>query len=457
MPKERVYQFGESTLTLRFGDITGTDAQVIVSSDDSYITMGGGVSAAILRAGGEAIALDASKKVPAALGDIVVTTAGALSAQYVFHAITLGNNPEHLTARAIVERATRRCMQMLDNLQLSSIAFPAIGSGAARLGYEDVASTMAEVIVDCLSRRKSPAAATIYLLDRYGRMSEMDFIRFFEEFAARSPKIGASAVDVGSTQLATKESFVDLATETEDEYKRRRLHSLRRLLVELDEQRSRLEQELIGLLGIGSDDKERRVRQALKDNQELRLQYLGELRSFSAALADETPLARPSGQQTIKTVFVSSTYVDLVAYRAQVKDALSRLDLLFRGMEHFGAAPDVAPAAAIVEEVRKADAYVGIFGVRYGSIDPATGLSMTELEFREAEAAKKPMLLYVMHAEAPVAAGLVETNPGGQAKLSALKAHILSHHLVYMFKNVDDLGRQVVLDLPKLRASRQTA
>ena len=36
-----------------------------------YLAIGGGVSAAILRAGGNGIALDASKKVPAALGDLV--------------------------------------------------------------------------------------------------------------------------------------------------------------------------------------------------------------------------------------------------------------------------------------------------------------------------------------------------------------------------------------------------
>jgi hypothetical protein len=112
------------------------------------------------------------------------------------------------------------------------------------------------------------------------------------------------------------------------------------------------------------------------------------------------------------TVFVSSTYRDLVEYRATVKDAISRADMFFRGMEHFGASADgLPPASVIVDEVRKADAYLGIFGVRYGSIDPVTGLSMTELEFREAETSKKQMLLYVIHEDATVAAGLVETDP----------------------------------------------
>jgi O-acetyl-ADP-ribose deacetylase (regulator of RNase III) len=50
----RTYQLGKSQLTLRFGDITGSDAQVLVSSGDCYLSMGGGVSAAILSAGGNA-------------------------------------------------------------------------------------------------------------------------------------------------------------------------------------------------------------------------------------------------------------------------------------------------------------------------------------------------------------------------------------------------------------------
>jgi O-acetyl-ADP-ribose deacetylase (regulator of RNase III) len=450
MLRERTYRFGESTLTLRFGDIAQADAQVIVSSDDSYITMGGGVSASILRVGGEAIALDASKKVPAPLGDVVVTTAGALPAQYVFHAITIGPNPEQLSHTAIVERVTRRCMQMLDGLQLSSIAFPAIGAGVAGFAYEDVAVTMAEVIADCLRRRDVHTEATIYLFDRLEQMKEMDFLRFFEEFAARSPRIAEQATQEPQSTPEPKSTVLDLATETEEEYKRRRIHNVRRLLAQLEDQRAKLEQKLISLLGKAGGEIEQ-VRRSLKDNQELRLQYLAELRSFT----DSQPTASETGMGSAApslTIFVSSTYKDLVEYRTQAKDTISRAEMFFRGMEHFGASPGgSAPAALIVEEVKKADAYLGIFGVRYGSIDPVTGLSMTELEFREAESSKKQMLLYVIHEDTPVAVGHVETDPESQKKLNALKAYIMGRYVAYAFRSVDDLGRQVLSDLQKLR------
>lgn len=124
----RVYHFGASRLVIRFGDITSSTAQVLVSSDDSYLTMGGGVSAALLRAGGQVIALDATKKVPADLGDVVVTTVGSLPAQYIFHAVTLDLDADEKSDTKVFGQVMRRSLQLLDALRLRSIAFPSRGS-----------------------------------------------------------------------------------------------------------------------------------------------------------------------------------------------------------------------------------------------------------------------------------------------------------------------------------------
>ncbi len=341
-------------------------------------------------------------------------------------------------------------MRMLESLQLSSIAFPAIGAGVAGFSYEDVAATMARVIEEEFERREISVEATIYLFDRFGRMREMDFIRFFEEFAARAPRIADHAVAIGHHKQIVEVSSIDLAAETQEDYKRRRLHNLRRLLADLEDQRNRLERQLIELLDARQSVDQKQVRIALQRNQDLRMQYLGELQSYSQADGAGAPASTPRLRPM--TVFVSSTNKDLVDARAAVKDALSRSDLFFRGMEHFGAYADaLPPASRIIEEVRKADAYIGIFGVRYGSIDTATGLSMTELEFREAETQKKPMLLYVVHSDAPVAVSDIESDPNSYAKLTVLKSHILKMHVPYLFKNIDDLARQAYSDLRRLK------
>jgi len=446
MRDARSYQFGDSKLTIRFGDITSSDAQVLVSSDDCYISMGGGVSAAILRAGGGTIALDAAKKVPASLGDIVATSAGTLPAHYIFHAITIGTPPENLSGREVVEKVTRRCMQLLDVLQLTSIAFPAIGAGVAGFSYDEVAVCMAEVISEELMKRKAAVDATIFLFDRFGRMDEGEFVSFFEAFAERTPRIAKNVVLGSAVETTSKVTCVDLAAETADEYKRRRLHNLRKLLADLEDRRVQLETELISLLGKGGLQ-EGKTRQTLKENQELRLQYLGELNSYMAEDVGTKVASAPP-----LSVFVSSTYKDLKEYRSAVKDSISKCDLFFRGMESFGADPSgLPPASLIIREVRRADVYLGIFGVRYGSIDPVTGLSMTELEFREAETSSKPMLLYVIHEDAPVAVAHIESDPEAHRRLVTLKAHILSKYVPYMFHNISDLERQAYADLRSLK------
>ena len=58
------YKLNETTFRVCYGDITKLVADALVSSDDNYLTMGGGVSMALLRAGGEEISREARKHIP---------------------------------------------------------------------------------------------------------------------------------------------------------------------------------------------------------------------------------------------------------------------------------------------------------------------------------------------------------------------------------------------------------
>ena len=187
--KSRTYAFARSNLTLTFGSITDSKAEVIVSSDDAHISMGGGVSHSIHLAGGDEICRDAAKNIPAQVGDVVVTTAGQLPAKYIFHAITIGDT--HLSPAAILRGAVSKCFDLLDLLNLQSIAFPAIGAGAAGFGYEDVAVEMANIIAPRLLNSSTAIECTIFLFDRFGTIDPKDFLTFFEEFAASVPRRAA--------------------------------------------------------------------------------------------------------------------------------------------------------------------------------------------------------------------------------------------------------------------------
>ncbi len=196
--ESRKYTFNNSTLTIVFGDILTSKAEVIVSSDDTEISMGGGISGCILKAGGESIRQDAQKKLPAQLGDVVVSTAGALEFQkFVFHCLTIDH--EHKTEvydgrlsnsedvnNYILQHSVDKCFRLLQALDLNSIAFPCIGAGLAHIPLQMVAEVMADAISSNLCRTQKPYQIELYLYDRNHVLTEMDYIEMFENFAVKS-------------------------------------------------------------------------------------------------------------------------------------------------------------------------------------------------------------------------------------------------------------------------------
>ena len=194
----RKYQFNNSTLTIVFGDIMESKSEVIVSSDDTGISMGGGLSGCIVRAGGESIRIDAQKKLPAQLGDVVVSTAGTLEYQkFIFHCLTIDHehkfevyegklsNSEDVN-NYILQHSVDKCFRLLQALDLGSIAFPCIGAGLAHIPLKKVAEVMADAISSNLCRTQKQYGVELYLYDRNHVLTEMDYIDMFEIFAIKA-------------------------------------------------------------------------------------------------------------------------------------------------------------------------------------------------------------------------------------------------------------------------------
>lgn len=192
--KGRSYKFRNSVLTLQFGDIVKSEAEVIVSSDDDHLSMGGGVSKSILEAGGKEIYLDARKFVPCKVGDVVVTTAGRLGQKYVFHAVSRKfyslPQPSKKDVDFVIKNSIRKCFEAASVLGISSIAFPSIGAGFSKYPIEQVSARMADEISDIMLNTSKSYNVAIYLYDRYHKMEDIDFVVFFQEFAKASTKIG---------------------------------------------------------------------------------------------------------------------------------------------------------------------------------------------------------------------------------------------------------------------------
>ncbi len=146
-------------------------------------------------------------------------------------------------------------------------------------------------------------------------------------------------------------------------------------------------------------------------------------------------------------VFVGSTYEDLKEYRNAVREALHRLEAIVRGMEYFGSKP-----RSLLEEclkaVRSCRVYVGIFAMRYGSLDEESGKSMTHLEYEEAARLGLSVLIYLIDEQSqPILPGFVETGEGAK-KLLDLKTELKNKYTVSFFTPPEDLAKRIVQDLP---------
>ena len=151
-------------------------------------------------------------------------------------------------------------------------------------------------------------------------------------------------------------------------------------------------------------------------------------------------------------VFVGSTFTDLQPYRAAAREALHGLEAVVRGMEYFGSLPET-PKEECLRIVRGCRIYVGLFAMRYGSLDPATGKSLTQLEYEEAQRIGLPSLIYLIDEERqPILPKFVDTGDGA-AKLIALKDVLRSSHVVSFFTSPEDLAAKITRDIPRV-ASR---
>ncbi|WP_409295032.1 DUF4062 domain-containing protein [Pseudomonas sp. KCJK8670] len=95
-------------------------------------------------------------------------------------------------------------------------------------------------------------------------------------------------------------------------------------------------------------------------------------------------------------IFVSSTYTDLIAERQSAVSAILKAGHIPAGMELFTAG-DKSQMDTIKKWIDESDAYMLILGGRYGSIEPKSGISYTELEYDYAIEQEKPFFAIVIN------------------------------------------------------------
>ncbi|MCI4066721.1 HEAT repeat domain-containing protein [Micromonospora sp. R77] len=154
-------------------------------------------------------------------------------------------------------------------------------------------------------------------------------------------------------------------------------------------------------------------------------------------------------------VYISATQKDLLEYRAAVHAVARRLQIEDVAMEAYGA--DVRPPLdRCLADVRRCDLYVGLFAWRYGFRPPGQESSITELEYREALAAGKPCLVFLLAEDTPWPVDMIDRDADWQ-QIVALRRELKERHLCAFFSGVDDLTAKVTAALADVRSGRSPA
>lgn len=100
-------------------------------------------------------------------------------------------------------------------------------------------------------------------------------------------------------------------------------------------------------------------------------------------------------------VMISSTFADLPGHRARAMEAIASHGMHPVAQEQDGALPDTTVVESSIKKVRESSAFLVIVGRRYGQVPESAdvnpdGLSLTELEYREARRLRRPIIALLM-------------------------------------------------------------
>lgn len=155
-------------------------------------------------------------------------------------------------------------------------------------------------------------------------------------------------------------------------------------------------------------------------------------------------------------VMVSSTFADLKEHRAALIKAIKGRGLTEVAMENDSAKPDLDVIDSSLQMVRDGSAYIGVISHNYGQTPECPRrnpdhVSLTELEFNEAQRLGRPILLFIMGENHPVLRADVETDAARRRKLEdfrerakKMRADSSVHRVYATFDSLEEFERKAI-------------
>lgn len=174
-------KIGDVEYFLTVGDLTEADTDAIVNAANSSLLGGGGVDGAIHRKGGPQILAECEKIIarqgecPA--GEAVITSGGKLKSKYVIHTVgPFWSGGDRGEDEKLALCHTNSLRLAIEN-HLTSIAFPAISTGAYRFPLERAATISQATLVVALKNNPGSIRRAGFIL-----FSETAFAAFKKTF-----------------------------------------------------------------------------------------------------------------------------------------------------------------------------------------------------------------------------------------------------------------------------------
>ena len=169
----------KTVISLVKGDITLQKTDAIVNAANSGLLGGGGVDGAIHRAGGPAI-LEECKKIVAKQGRLpagkaAMTTGGNLAAGYVIHTVGPIWHGGNRNEASILSSAYIESLRLAEKMNLTSISFPSISTGAYGYPLKEAANVAVNAIVKFAKEEALSIKEIIFVLfsdDAYTEYAE---------------------------------------------------------------------------------------------------------------------------------------------------------------------------------------------------------------------------------------------------------------------------------------------
>lgn len=145
------------------GDITELEVDAIVNAANNRLFLGSGVAGAVRTKGGPSIQQECDRHGPIEVGEAALTGAGNLKAKWVIHAASMGFGVA--TTAESLRSSTIASLKIARDKRVSSVAFPALGTGVAGFPIDKCAEIMIRETEKFIKENEYPKEAVFCLFD----------------------------------------------------------------------------------------------------------------------------------------------------------------------------------------------------------------------------------------------------------------------------------------------------